>query len=128
MIPRPNDLFENENEIYFQEDGVPPHFHVSVRNFLDRTFNQKWIGSRGSAIELPPRSPNLTPLDFYFWETLRNYVYTTKPQTLEEKRDQIEHAINDIPLTTIQTVCRFVGRRCWECSVADGGNFEDLRV
>ena len=62
MIPRLNDLFENENEVYFQQDGNPPHFHVNVRNFLDRTFNQRWIGRRGSATKFPLRSPNLTPL------------------------------------------------------------------
>ena len=31
-------------------------------------------------------------------------MYDTKPQTLEELRGQVEHAINDIPLTTIQNV------------------------
>ena len=30
--------------------------------------------------------------------------YATKPQTLEELRNQIEHAINDIPLAIIQTL------------------------
>ena len=59
-------------------------------------------------MEFPPRSPDLNPLDFYLWETLKNTVYATKPQTLEELKDQIEHAINDIPLATIQTVCRAV--------------------
>ena len=50
---------------YFQQDGIPPHFHVNVRNFLDHTFNQRWIGWRGSAMEFPPRSPDLTPLDYF---------------------------------------------------------------
>ena len=44
MIPHLNDLFEYENEVYFQQDGAPLHFHVNVRNFLNRTFNQRWIG------------------------------------------------------------------------------------
>ena len=54
LIPRLNDFFENENEGYFQQDGAPPHFHINVRNFLDHTFNQKWIGRRGSTTEFPP--------------------------------------------------------------------------
>ena len=77
---------------------------------------------------VPPRSPDLTPLDFYFCETLKNNVYGTKLQTLEELRDQIEHAINDIPLVTIQTVCHSVRRRCWECTVAEGGHCEHVRA
>ena len=54
----------------------------------------------------------ISPIDVYLWGTLKNTVYATKPQTLEELRDRIEHAINDIPLATIQTVCRSVRRRC----------------
>ena len=49
-------------------------------------------------------------------------VHVTKPQTLEELRDQIEHDINDIPLATIPTICRSVRRHCWECTVAEGGH------
>ena len=73
------------------------------------------------------QSPNLTPPDFYLWGTLKNMVYPTTPQSMEELRDQIEHAINDIPLATIQTVCRSVRRHCWECTVAEGGHFEHVR-
>ena len=36
---------------------------------------------------------------------------------------------NDIPLAaTIQTVLRSVRRRCWECTVAEGGHFEHVRA
>jgi hypothetical protein len=48
----------NKTEVYIQQDGAPPHFHVNVRNFLDRTFNQTWIGLKGSAMEFSPRSPD----------------------------------------------------------------------
>ncbi|KAJ4429885.1 hypothetical protein ANN_22089 [Periplaneta americana] len=63
---------------------------------------QRWLGRRGSAAEFPPRSPDLTPPDFYLWGALKDTVYAIKPQTLEELRVQIEHACNDIPLATIQ--------------------------
>ena len=53
-------------------------------------------------------------------------VSTTKPQTLEEVRDKIHHAISDIPLAKIQTVCRSVLRNCWEFTVAEGGYFEHV--
>ena len=54
--------------------------------------------------------------------TLENIMYATKPLTLEELRDKIELAINDIPLAIIQMVCCFV--QCWDCTVAEGGHFE----
>jgi hypothetical protein len=46
------------------QDGAPPHYHRHVRAYLNDTLTGRWIGRRG-AIEHLPRSPDLTPLDFY---------------------------------------------------------------
>ena len=86
----------------------------------------KGQGGRGIVIEFPPQFPNLIPLDFYLWGTLKNSVYTTKPQTLEELRGLIELAINDIPLATIRMVCHSIWCHWWECTVAEGGHFEHV--
>ncbi|KAJ4444490.1 hypothetical protein ANN_06282 [Periplaneta americana] len=50
--------------IWFQHDGAPPHFDRRVRNHLNATFPDRWIGG-GGPVPWPPRSPNLTPLDFF---------------------------------------------------------------
>lgn len=55
----------NEEEFYFQQDGPPPHYHHDVGAYLYENLLNRWIGRRGS-IELPPRSPDLTSLDFIF--------------------------------------------------------------
>ena len=99
-----------------------------MRNFLDRTFNQRWIGPRGSATEFLSRFPDLNPSDFYLWGTLKNRGIRPKPQTLEELRDQIENAIKDIPLRIMKTVCRSVRRRCWKCTLAEDGYLEHVRA
>ncbi|GBM38319.1 hypothetical protein AVEN_158348-1 [Araneus ventricosus] len=52
--------------VIFQQDGAPPQYGNIVREFLDTTFPQRWIG-RGAVIAWPPRSPDITLLDFYFW-------------------------------------------------------------
>ncbi|GBL92675.1 hypothetical protein AVEN_119075-1 [Araneus ventricosus] len=52
--------------VIFQQDGAPPHYGNIVREFLDTTFPQRWIG-RGAVMAWPPRSPDITPLDFYLW-------------------------------------------------------------
>ena len=122
MIPQLKISLRIEMRCISNKTGLHITF-MSVRNFLDRTVNQRCVGRRGSATEFPPRSPDLTRLDFYLGRTLKNTVYATKPQTLEELSDQIEHAINDIPLATIQAVCRSVRRRCWKCTVVDDGHF-----
>ena len=57
-------------DLYFQQDGAPAHYAVSVRKWIDEHFPGRWISHRG-AVEWPARSPNLTPLDFFLWEYSR---------------------------------------------------------
>ncbi|XP_071055457.1 uncharacterized protein [Onthophagus taurus] len=72
---------ENLDDLWFQQDGAPPHYHLDVRRYLDTVFPARWIGRRGS-VEWPPRSPDLTPCDFFFWEYLKSKVYVNRPQNL----------------------------------------------
>ena len=60
--------------LIFQQDGAPPHFRLTVRAHLEETYGDRWIG-RGGPTSWPPRSPDLTPLDFYAWGYMKNYVY-----------------------------------------------------
>ena len=60
--------------IIFQQDGAPVPFVRDVREFLDQNFLNRWIGTGGS-IRWAPRSPDLTPLEFFLWGTVKNNVY-----------------------------------------------------
>ena len=51
----------------YHQDGAPPHYLNIVCIFLNEKFPDSWIG-RGRPTPWPPRSPDLTPLDFFFWE------------------------------------------------------------
>jgi hypothetical protein len=71
LVPALTAMFSNNHEadaphqdISLQQDVARPHFGINVRQYLDATFPERWIGSRG-AIEWPPRSPDLTPLIFF---------------------------------------------------------------
>ena len=55
-------LYEN-SDVFYQQDGAPAHYHRDVRASLDENLQGHWIGRRGT-FEFPPRSPDLTPLDF----------------------------------------------------------------
>ena len=63
-------LNEDSNDYIFQQDGSLAHYK-DVRRYLSRNLPQRWIGRRGKeddALRLwPPRSPDLTPCDFFFW-------------------------------------------------------------
>jgi hypothetical protein len=68
-----------------------------------------------------PRSPDLTPLDFFLLDALRSAVYSSKPRTLQDLRRETEIACAAGPLATIQNVCQPVARRC-QCVTAGGGH------
>lgn len=53
---------------YFQQDGATAHRDRRVVNFLNNFKPERWIGNNGP-IQWPPRSPELTPLDFQFGVT-----------------------------------------------------------
>jgi hypothetical protein len=55
---------KSPDDMLIQQDGTPSHFHKEVTDFLHRKFPEKWIG-RGGPVNWPPRSPDLTPLDFF---------------------------------------------------------------
>ncbi|PSN49423.1 hypothetical protein C0J52_06611 [Blattella germanica] len=67
-------LYGADEEVFYQQDGAPPHYHLAVRSFLDDNLPGHWIGRRGP-IEFPPRSTDLTPMDFYLWGTVKDEVY-----------------------------------------------------
>jgi len=63
--------------MYFQHDGAPSHYTRHVMQHLNDTFPNRWI-RRGSTINWPPRSPDLTPLDFCLWGLMKSEVYRKK--------------------------------------------------
>ncbi|KMQ84872.1 hypothetical protein RF55_16973 [Lasius niger] len=63
-------------DMWFQHDGTPPHFSLDVREYLDQNFPNRWIG-REDPIAWPARSPDLNPLNFFFWGYVKSLVYET---------------------------------------------------
>ena len=50
--------------MWFKHNSAPAHFAVAVRQLLDARYPNRWIG-RGSPIAWPPRSPDMSLLNFY---------------------------------------------------------------
>ncbi|GFV02497.1 uncharacterized protein TNCV_1024251 [Trichonephila clavipes] len=68
--------------MWFQQDGAPAHFSISVRNHLDATCGERWIGRGGQCIA--SRSPDLSCLDYFFWGKMKSLVYETPVNSIEE--------------------------------------------
>ena len=110
---------------YFQQDGAPAHYAVSVRKWLDEHFRGRWIGRRG-VVEWPARSLDLTPLDFFFWGVLKNKVFSDKPKALNDLKQSIIIAWEDITPEICQKVTESTIERCHHYIVNNGLHFGHL--
>ncbi|GFX66052.1 hypothetical protein TNCV_4101921 [Trichonephila clavipes] len=59
------------------------------------TFGDRLI-SRFGPVNWPPRSCDLTPLDYFLCGYVKSLVYADKPQTLDHLEDNIRSVIADI--------------------------------
>ncbi|GFY06161.1 uncharacterized protein TNCV_3108401 [Trichonephila clavipes] len=64
-------------------------------DLLKDTLGDRLI-SRFGPVNWPPRSFDLTPLDYFLWGYVKSLVYADKPQTLDHLEDNIRRVIADI--------------------------------
>ncbi|GFU46642.1 DUF4817 domain-containing protein [Trichonephila clavipes] len=70
--------------------------HSSCHNrFIERHVWYRLI-SRFGPVNWPPRSCDLTPLDYFLWGYVKSLVYADKSQTLDHLEDNIRRVIADI--------------------------------
>ena len=112
--------------LWFMQDGAPPHYATIVRNWLTGNF-ENWIGRRGT-VEWAPRSPDLTPMDFYFWGHLKQIVYSTRIADVDQLRQQIIRGCNLINGNSdlLDKVYENFEHRLELCTNANGEHFEHL--
>jgi Helix-turn-helix domain (DUF4817) len=113
--------------MWFQHDGAPVHTARRVVHLLDTSFPQKWIG-KGGNMNWPPRSPDLTPLDFFIWGDIKSKVYSSgKPASIEILRERVINGFNElrgeIPAKRWDQSLR---KRVAACIEQGGGHFEHL--
>lgn len=114
------------NQILFMQDGAPPHWSLAVREFLGETFGANWIG-RDGPIQWPPRSPDLTPCDFFLWGFLKDLVYRKKPRSLNELRQSIIDSCSQITKEMCKKACQSVKVRLENCVGKEGGAVPSTR-
>lgn len=111
--------------MWFMHDGAPAHFSHVVRNHLNLTQPNRWIG-RGGPIKWPPRSPDLNPLDFYLWGALKASVYATQITSAVQLRQRVQAACEEIKISPglFERVRQSSYRRTQACVMAEGSHFE----
>ncbi|GFV28482.1 putative LOC100569746 [Trichonephila clavipes] len=93
FIPELNN--HDVQELWFQQDGATCHTARATIDLLKDTFGDRLI-SRFGPVNWPPRSCDLTPLDYFLWDYVKSLVYADKPQTLDHLEDNIRRVIADI--------------------------------
>ncbi|XP_066153268.1 uncharacterized protein [Euwallacea fornicatus] len=120
-----NVTLRTRQTMWLQHDGCPVHYHRHVRRFLDEKFPFRWIG-RGSIFPWPPRSPDLTCLDFYFWGRIKDLVYKESPTTKNNMKVRIKNAILSLSKHEIERCVNSTLPRIRRCIERDGKHFEHL--
>ena len=115
-------LEPDERDIILQQDGARPHTSGKSMQFLKEFFGDRLI-SKGL---WPPRSSDLTPLDFFLWGTLKDAVYRRTPSSIEELKRFITEEIQKISVRTLQKVFRNLLRRALQCKSMLGTHFQHM--
>ena len=78
----------NLDQLYWQQDGATVHCTDRNMRYLDNQFGDHVISRRAlRGREWPPRSPDLSPLDFFLWGFLKSKVLSFGLQESKLKID-----------------------------------------
>lgn len=121
-----NILPENvKNRMWYLHDGAPVHHTAAIQDHLNNAFPNRWVG-RGSPFPWPPRSPDLTKMDFFLWGYVKDQVYRLQPTTRDDMKIRIREVFRNINNNMLNDVSRSFEDRTQACIISNGGHFEHL--
>ena len=116
---------EISRNMYFHQDGAPPHNTRIVQDYINARFDNRVISTHGE-IRWPARSPDLTPMDYFLWGYIKDSVYKTPSNTLEELQNKIGNAFLSVTPRMLENVIRKTREVVNKCIEVDGRHFEHL--
>jgi len=119
-----NDMpLATRRDFWFQQDEAPPHWAILVRNWLNINFHNRWIG-RGGPVTWLPRSPDLTPCDFFLWGYLKQIIYKVPVTDVNDLQQRIRSACDNVTPEMLKNVEKGTMRRLQQCILHDGDYVE----
>jgi hypothetical protein len=96
---------------YLQQDGATSHTsHASMAEI------QSFFGDRVISKGLwPPRSPDLTPPDYFLWEYLKGRIYQNKPRIIDALKANITEEIQAVTADVLARTCQNIALRVQSC-------------
>jgi len=112
---------------HFQQDGAPAHTAHATRDFLQQTFQDRWVGKYGPT-PWPPRSPDLTSCDNALWGILKPKILAHKAANVDELKAAITAAFLDFPRNLLERINTRTFRRLHLCVAHDGLQVEPYDI
>ena len=132
VFPQLAERFNNQHwegmfrGLWWAQDGAPAHRLIAVRDRLNAVFGNNRVIGLGHNVEWPPRSPDLTPCDFFLWGYIKDKVFSSPPRDIDELRQKIIrefNALREQPAFVTRAV-RDMHRRTMLCVAREGGHVE----
>ena len=112
-------------KIWFQQDGATCHTAEATLDVLRPVFEDRIISHRADLV-WPPRSSDLTQLDYYLWGTVKDKCYADKTDTIDTLKDNIREAIGVIQLHTMDNVLKNWTDRVGYCMASRGRHLNEI--
>ena len=127
IIPALERLYPRKDFVYVQ-DRASSHRAKTVQAYLSKTLKSRFV----TGAQWPPNSPDLNPLDFYFWNQVKDKVYHKRHcapfQNLTELRQRITEVWDDCAhdLPTIRRAMKQFIPRVEAVVAKNGGSIKSL--
>ena len=92
-------LYNGIGTVWLQLIGATCHAAEATRP----VFEDRIISHRADVV-WPPLSCDLTPLDYYLWDTVKDMCHADKLEAIEDSKENIREAIGEIQLHTIDNM------------------------
>ena len=96
---------------------------LAVCQFLNETFPDRWI-ERDGPIPWPPRSPDITPLNFFLWGYVKDIVCRTKMRDINDLQHRIIEAIDAVAVDMLARTWQEIEYRLDIVRATDGADVE----
>ena len=104
----------------------PLRHTANVTIALLRTVFKNRIISWNSDVDWPPRSYDLTPLDYFFWVAVNDKCYANQPETIEALKFEIGVVIHGTEAQRIENVLKNWVDRMGYCKTSHGSHLYDV--
>ena len=85
------------------QDVAPPYTAGDTITFLCPLFRNRLV-ALGTAHDWAPHSPDLNPLDYWFWRAAKGSVYANRPATLDDLKQEVSDYFQAVPRETYRKV------------------------